>query len=370
MATATKTAADHLLDAQDIIRKKNATISALKSDLVRARRDADTAEEIRRTIFNLSEHDPAPPAWIRAPCKENGKRGAPITMWTDWHYSEVVRPEQVGGVNAYNAKIAKNRVTKLVNNTIDLCFNHMGRANTTYPGIIICLGGDMISGNIHDELTETNDRTSWQAVNDLTDLLAGSIDQIATKFGHVWLPCVVGNHGRGTLKPRAKNRVYTSFDWSIYTNLERYFKPNKHVKFSIPSEADAHFTVYGHRFMLTHGDALGVKGGDGIIAALGPIARGAFKIGRSEAMIGRDFDTLLMGHWHQQLWLPNAIVANSLKGFDEYAHITLRAPYSRPSQPLFFIHPEQGLTARWEVFLEPRRETQQNKQWLTWQSPQ
>lgn len=366
MSSPQKTDAERIADANEIIRRKNNEIQALKGSVAKLQREEDTAAEIRRVIFGLAEHTPEPPTWLSGKGGHSGSRGAPVTIWSDFHYGERIDPSQIGGVNEYNTTIAKKRVHKLVDTTIDLAFNHMGTAKTVYPGIIIALGGDMISGNIHDELAETNDRTPWQAVNDLTDLLAGCVDKMATKFGNVYLPCVVGNHGRGTHKPRFKNRVFTSFDWSIYTNLERHFKDNKHIRFSIPSEADAHFNVFGHRHLLTHGDALGVKGGDGIIGALGPVARGAIKIGRAEAQIGRDFDTLVMGHFHQTLWLPGIHVNNSLKGFDEFAMLAMRAKYSRPSQSLWFVHPEHGITARWEVFLEGIKKAAQSKEWVTW----
>jgi hypothetical protein len=243
----------------------------------------------------------------------------------------------------------------------------MGKG-ASYPGIVICLGGDMMTGDIHDELRENSWATPQQSVNDLTDVLASAIDAMATKFGRVFLPCVVGNHGRGTLKPRAKGRVYTSHEWLIYNNLERHFKRTKSVRFFISLETDAHFKIYGHRFLLTHGDALGVKGGDGIIGSLGPIARGAVKVGRSEAQIGRDFDTLLMGHWHQRMAPPGVIANGALIGYNEFARIHLRARYERPSQQLFFAHPEHGLTAMLPIYLEPRRKANEDKEWVAWQT--
>ena len=364
--SAIKTKDDQLADAMEIIRQKNSELTRQAQTIKQIRRENDTAEAIRQEIWGLATHTPQPPVWVSGKGGNRGQRGAPITCWSDWHYGEVVDPEQIGGVNKFNAQIAKQRAKILVDGTIDIAFNHRGKVDTVYPGIVVCLGGDMISGHIHDELTQTNDRTAWQAVNDLTDLLAGCIDKIATKFGRVFLPCVVGNHGRGTLKPRNKGRVYTSFDWSIYCNLERHFKNTKTIQFMIPGEADAHFSLFGHRYLLSHGDALGVKGGDGLIGALGPIARGTIKVGRSEAQLGRDFDVLIMGHWHQTLWLPNAIVNNSLKGFDEYAHTTLRAQYSRPSQVLWFSHPEHGITDRWEVFLDEKRHSAKEKVWVSW----
>ena len=190
---------------------------------------------------------------------------------------------------------------------------------------------------------------------------------MAGRFGKAFIPCVVGNHGRSTKKMQMKQRVFTSHEWNIYCNLERYFRQSKHVQFMIPSEADAFFTVFGHRYMLTHGDSLGVKGGDGIIGAIGPIMRGNLKTHRSEAEIKRDFDTMVIGHWHQYLTLPGLIVNNSFKGYDEYARLGLRAPYSRPSQALWFTHPEHGITAHWQVYLEKLRTANTDMKWVEWQ---
>lgn len=329
-------------------------------------RDNDTAESIRKTIYGLAERSPEPPEWIIRD-GEAGSRGCPVTMWSDWHYGETIAAEEVGGVNQYNVKIAKARAKRLVDTTVDLCTNHMGRAKVQYPGIVICLGGDMIGGDIHEELARTNERTTQESINDLTDILGAGIDAMAGKFGRVFVPCVVGNHGRSTHKPAMKKRVFTSHEWNIYCNLERYFRKSKHVQFLIPGESDAFFNVFGHRYLLTHGDSLGVKGGDGIIGAIGPIMRGTLKVHRSEAQIGRDFDTAIMGHWHQYLTLPGLIVNNSFKGYDEFARLALRAPYSRPSQALWFTHPEHGVTAHWQVYLEGLESANRTSEWVGWQ---
>ena len=367
MGSAAKTDADRLLDANEIIRRKSAEITNLRSDLARLHRDNDTAETIRKTIFGLAQHDPAPPTWTHRLGGPSEHRGGPCTIWSDWHYSEVIDPDQVAGANEFNCAIAKRRAQKLVDTTIDLCYNHMGSAGKNYPGIVIMLGGDMLSGNIHEELAETNERTSWQAVNDLTDILAGCIDTMAAKFGKIFLPCVVGNHGRDTIKPRLKQAVFHSYDWGIYCNLARHFRDTKHIKFMIPNQTDARFDVFGHRYLLTHGDNIGVKGGDGIIGALGPIMRGSLKLHTSEAEIGRDFDTACICHFHQYIALPGLIVNNSFKGFDEFARLRLRAKYSRPSQALWFTHPQHGITAHWQVYLEAKfNRRKASKEWLTW----
>jgi predicted phosphodiesterase len=348
------------------LEKAKAELAAARRDIKALQKEHDTAETIRRTIYTLAERTPEPPDWIDPTRGASGSRGVPMMLWSDWHYGEVVRPEEVGGMNEFNADIAAARITKLVDTSIDLAFNHMGRAEKEYPGAVVCLGGDMLSGDIHEELFATNDRTTQQCINDLTDLLASALERVADTFGKVFVPCVVGNHGRASRKPRMKGRVYTSHEWNIYCSLERHFRHDKRVQFFIPGETDAYFKVYGHRFLLTHGDSLGVKGGDGIIGAIGPIVRGKIKVGHSEAEIGRNVDTLLMGHWHQMLWLPGCIVNGALKGYDEYARLAMRAPYAPASQALWFVHPEHGITAKWEVILDNSNHAEE-REWLSWQ---
>lgn len=359
------TASTRLATDEDKLRTK---LKLIEAELAAVHRENLSAEIIREKLYSLAAETPDPPKWI-APKKGKGKStGIPIAIWSDWHYGERVFVNEVAGANTFNRKIAQERIKRLVQQTIDLASNHM--VHTTYPGIVVCLGGDMISGNIHEELRETNDGSLQMTLLEVQEQLIMALSQMADTFGKVFVPCVVGNHGRMTHKPRAKQRVFENYEWNLYCQLERYFRNDKRVQFMIPGETDAYFSVLGHRFLLTHGDALGVKGGDGIIGAIGPIARGAVKIGRSEAQIGRHFDTLLMGHWHTYIPRGDAspvLVNGSLKGFDEYARTFLRVPYSRPSQSLLFVHESHGITAQWQVYLDQRRNSMARAPWVSWQ---
>ena len=274
-------------------------------------------------------------------------------MFADWHCSEVVEAAQTNGINAYNLAIADRRIERLVETTISLCRDHHGKS---YPGIVACLVGDFVSGALHPELAKTDELEVLPTVLWVLDRLEAALIKLADEFGEVFVPCVAGNHGRNTLKPEFKRYAYKNFDWLIYKLLEARFAANrryaKQVRFQIDDSNMAFFRVFNKRFMLVHGDQMGVKGGDGIIGAIGPIMRGTIKVRGQQMTMGRDFDYLLLGHWHQMLWLPQAIVANSLKGFDEYAQNALRAVPSAPSQPLFFVHPKWGITSKWEVMVE------------------
>lgn len=369
-AASIQTAKEKGLTAESVIRDPVAILKTkvkmLTAELASVHRTEDTAESIRKTIYDLAEMTPDPPTWINAPRPVN-LPGVPVALWSDWHYGETVSANELGGVNEFNHEIADQRIKRLVDTTINLSIDHM--VNPKYPGIVICLGGDMISGTIHEELRETNEGPVQKSLLRLQEQLIAALTTMADRFGKVFIPCVVGNHGRMKLKPHAKHKVYENYEWNLYCQLEAYFKKDKRFQFFIPGEADAYFTVLGHRFLLTHGDSLGVRGGDGIIGALGPICRGAIKVGRNQAQIGRDFDTLLMGHWHTYIPRGEAapvIVNGTLKGFDEYAHLFLRVPYSRPSQALWFVHQEHGITAQWQVFLDKRRNAVESSEWVSW----
>jgi hypothetical protein len=340
-------------------------VRALKASLAAVHRDNLTAEVVRKHILGLSAQTAEPPRWLAKPSKTSGVAGVPCTLWSDWHWGEVVDPAQLNGVNEYNMAIAQERARNLVERVIDLCYSHMTGAD--YPGIVVCIGGDMISGDIHDELSETNEQPTMPVMLDLLGVLAWALKTLADRFGRVFVPCVAGNHGRNTHKPRMKQRAYSNFDWLLANLLERHFADDKRIQFHIPAGTDANFAIYGHRYLLTHGDNLGVKGGDGIIGSLGPILRGTFKTSNASGAMGMPFDTILMGHWHQLMQMRRIIVNGSLKGWDEFAKTALRAPPEAPAQALWFTHPKHGITCQWPIYLGPPRQPA-NDDWVSWSS--
>lgn len=350
----------------DLVREQSALIGALKADIAYFKKELNFAQAIAEEIRRTFDYTPTIPDWVDGRNATPGTRGGPLSILSDIHYGEHVKAAQVNGVNEYTPEIANDRLKRYVSNLIDLCENHMGRAEAKYPGLVLCMGGDMGSGNIVEELRNTDLLTPEQTTQELTDVLAGVVDNLATYFGRLFIPCVVGNHGRDTLKTHYKDTVFHNRDWAIYMNLARVFKDNKNIRFFIPEAFDAYFTLFGHRFFLTHGDLLGVKGGDGIIGNLGPIARGAIKIRNSEAQIGRNIDTALFCHFHNYYDLQTVVVNGSVKGFDEFSKNALRAGYERPTQALLFVHPEWGRTIRTPIYLERRNTARENQVWVEW----
>lgn len=323
---------------------------SLNAEIKSIHRDEISAENVRELIVGLRDGLPDPPNWMIDP-KPGGSAGVPLTLWSDWHIGEVVSKEQVGGINEFNIPIARARVKRLVEVIIDLCFNHT--VNPEYPGIVVCLGGDMVSGNIHD-LPETNDGTLTEQAKECYSLIASSLKALAEKFARIHVVGVVGNHGRMSFKTKSKNRVQDNIEWMLYHFLEAHFHDDKRITFQIPGETDALFEVAGHRFLLTHGDSTGARGGDGIIGAIGPIVRGEKKVRDTASMSDVFYDTALMGHYHQKVSLDAVIVNPSLKGYCEFARTVLRARPERPAQTLIFVHPHYGIIDEKRVWLEKK----------------
>ena len=336
----------------------------LRAELRGAHREQLDADSIRELIGNLAKADTKIPKWVpQVKPKKTGVEEVPMTIWSDWHYGETVDIDETAGVNEYNPAIARKRIRQLVESTIDLCRNH-GPGN--YPGVVVNLLGDFISGGLHPELVRTDAVGVMPAAIQVRDLLVWGLEQMADEFGKVFCPCASGNHGRNTPKPEYKGYLEHNFDWLIYQMLIRHFSDDKRISFLVPDANECYFRIYGHRFLAVHGDMLGARGGDGIIGSIGPIMRGEFKTRNQASATDRPYDFLLMGHYHQQLWLPRAIVANSIKGYDEYVKNSLRASPSEPSQPLWMVHPLHGITVKRDVLVSPHTKVGAEPTWLQW----
>jgi hypothetical protein len=341
----------------------NAEITQLRADLAAAERKAAQAQitetMVREGIIGLVEAPVQVPSWLLKAGTITAAPGVPTLFCSDWHWDEVVKPSQIGGVNEYNRALAHSRLQALVETAIYLC--RIISPKMDYPGMVVPLGGDMISGNIHDELVATNQFNTMPTILDILGKLIWMIDRLLEVFPRLFLPCVSGNHGRDTRKIWVKDRHATSFDWLIYNLLAKHYENDKRVTFLIPDGPDAYYRVYGHRYLLTHGDQF--RGGDGLIGVLGPIIRGDHKKRSRNAQIDMAYDTMLLGHFHQYIHHSRVIVNGSLKGYDEYAYSN-NFGYEEPQQALWLNHPKHGITYRMPVKVD-RTKQEHKTEWVS-----
>ena len=311
----------------------------LKAQVRELEADLDQAE-IRSQLFTqLAGHTYKSPAWLtRKPKKSSG---VVCTILSDTHFDEVVRPEEIGYRNEYNRKIAVDRLKTYFQKIILLTKDYITGVN--YEGCVLFLGGDIFSGDIHEELSETNEDTMLASVIFWTEQITAGINLLAEHFDYVHIPCVVGNHGRRTRKPRHKLRAKDNFDWFLSKTLEQRFIGSKKVTFDVAAGADLMVDVQDTTYLLTHGDQ--AKGGGGIGGIWPPLMR---MVARKRQ--NTDFDYMVLGHFHQLIMAPSSgfLLNGSLKGYDEYASIGNFA-FEAPQQALWINVPGKGVL--WQTAL-------------------
>jgi len=324
--------ADHGDDIRRLVRDYDARLKARDAQIRDLRKQLDLVTAIDQAKLK-------PPRWLAPPKSPKGHRATAVFVLSDTHFGETVDPLEVDGLNAYDDAIASRRLRTWTEKCIRMTRDYV--SGVTFDGAVLLIAGDVFSGTIHDELTETNTETLYASVVRWLDPLEAAINALVDHYGWLHIAAVVGNHSRRTRKPRAKHRAQDNLEWLYYKVLSREHRGDKRVTWQVPDSADALVPIYGHRFLLTHGDQF--RGGSGISGALAPLMLGSHRKGRRAQTAGRPYDYLVMGHWHQQLTLPGIIVSGTLKGFDEYSYVSNFA-YEEPSQAFWVSTPERAVT--------------------------
>lgn len=319
----------------------------LREQLEAAHEDSVSNERLIRIIRNASDSDSQSDlSWLTYKSKGDSSKSIPVLFLSDLHFDEVVEASQVEYVNQYNRDIAKKRIISVFDNALDLLTR---RLKGKYAGCVVALGGDLLSGNIHEELAETNEATILDSILTLTDLLEAGIRQMAHEFGKVFVPCVVGNHGRIHKKPRFKFRVQQNYEWLVYQLLAKRFANDANVTFEIPDATDVTFKLFGVTFLLTHGDQF--KGGSGISGIFTPLMLGASRKLKRQQAVQKPFDVMMCGHFHSYIHTNSLIINGTTKGYDEFAY-GMNFPFEKPQQALFLVNEKHGVTIRLPVLCD------------------
>jgi len=345
------------------IRNEIEEAAAFDTDAARLRRQRDSLtnenlrlqerlNEVEKCLSIVERAEGAslnPPEWL-SPSKPKQSAATLCVMLSDTHFDEVVNPNEMEGLNCYNRQIAVLRLEKWAQNVVKLARHYL--SGVSYDGIVVILGGDIFTGDIHEELALTNEDTMIGSLLFWSEKVAAAIQLLCDEFKKCYVVSVVGNHSRTTRKPRMKQRARTNFDYLLAKMVERHFEKNKRILFDIPESADALINVYGHGHLITHGDQ--VSGGGGIGGIYPPIMRMRARKQARYLATGKSFVTLWLGHWHQYLSTPSMIVNGSLKGADEFS-LLMGYGHEPPQQALAIVTPERNITIQAPVFCVDRK---------------
>jgi hypothetical protein len=264
----------------------------------------------------------------------------------DIHLGSIQPAYEVERINAYSPDIAKKRCFEYCRRLIEWVTLH--RHSYTINELVILVVGDMISGDIHEELRVTNEYPAPIQSVEAGVLLGDMIAYVAPYFQMVRVEFIVeDNHGRLSKKPQAKEAGLNSFNYVVGFIAKERTKQLKNLKFNIYPQYEAVVQVSTRRYLCTHGH--GVMGWSGF-----PYYGIERKVSK-EALVrmnGPDmskFHRVIMGHFHAPLSHQWYWIGGSVQGTDAFDHKQGR--HAPPSQPSWMVHPKWGEFDRTDFWL-------------------
>lgn len=351
---------EDILKREDDIDRKLLALKAEETSVQRLSRAAKhelaaVVEERDRALVELDVMARASrqtPSWAKVRKTTKDHYGTLLALFSDLHASEVVNSNEIDGYNKYNLAIAELRTERFFRRTIHVSRNYL--AGVTYDGIYLALLGDLVSGDIHDELVETNECSTLETVFEVVPWLVKGIEMLADEFGKVHVVSSPGNHGRNSKKPRHKKRSANNADTLIARLVARDMSSSKNITFDIPQSSDVGYAIYDSVFTGEHGDNLRFNG-TSEIGSIGPVKRGTGRMIRQAQELGKPFKYSTIGHFHQFVpaYTQGFVMNGSIKGYDEYAKDGKFAP-EIAQQALMVVTPEHGITVTAPIFVADR----------------
>ena len=336
----------------------DAEIARLRSELASYRgrykaalQQIDAERERADSIAGLSGIKSVRPALTKS-VKGRKHQATVIVALSDWHTEELVREETVNGLNAFDVEICERRIGELSERFATLLEHE--RQLVKVDRVVVWLGGDFITGHIHEDCAELAQKAPLAAMRWAGERIQGFLDMVAGMAKEVIVVTSSGNHGRSN---HGKIRVGTELDHSFEQNAYLTMAADerrKNVRWQVSGGYLNCLDLDGFKVRFHHGHALVYNGGVGGIA-----------IGAAKAIAAWDkiehADLTVFGHYHQFSWLrAGRYVSNgSLIGHSAYA-VKIKATYEPPCQAFIVVdHGRREVTKALPIFCD--RDLQQRR---------
>lgn len=303
----------------------------------RAQRKTNTFEERALSVLADAIEARKPSYSPRAIPKKAPSEHEFVLLWSDTHAGEVVSEVETSGINSYDWATMVRRL-EAVRRAV---FSYADNRPFPVHRLHVCALGDMLSGNIHDELVETNEVPLAEATVQFAIDGSAWLESFLERFAEIRFSGVVGNHPRSTRKPHAK-RAFDNADWLVYHAMQGYLRKQPAIKWDIPKAAAHPVEIANKRCLLLHGQ--------GIRSSMpgvpwGGVVRRVTALDQQYTSKGMPIDHYFLGHFHQSnAVLQGRVLMNgSVKGVDEYSLQAFGGGVS-PQQLLLTFSRKRGLT--------------------------
>jgi len=263
-------------------------------------------------------------------------------------------------LNEYNFDIFNKRMYGWANQVL----KHTAYRRQIAPidELMVPMLGDMISGDIHDELARSNQMNNMEQMIRGASIIAQALMYLAPHFTKITVPCVVGNHGRMTRKPPMKDK-FMDWDYMLYQWVATFCKNQDNIEFHIPRSFMTTFKIHDKVVLIMHGDSISGAGSSGAITGAIAKLRSVFQFRKTlqreiedsmddDAAI--EFDSVMIGHFHRideiDIGTGELHICGTMKGPDEFALQRLHAA-TKPKQLVTYWHPQYGYIGRDIIYL-------------------
>jgi hypothetical protein len=262
-------------------------------------------------------------------------------MRSDAQVGQYTDSAWVQGISRYDKDIYECRVQKLADK-INLFKKQDGPSLGLNKAVVYKLGDQVEGEGIFKGQSFALDLAGVEQLFHSAEVEYKFIMFLASIFCIVDIYCVPGNHGRPGRK--GDNHPKTNFDYVFYRILQMMLanQPNVHI---YVSESPSMLIEQGKfRFLLNHGD--NAKSWNGIpYYGLDRVAR------KVHDLYGMIINYNLCGHHHTPCNLADRVIMNGcLPGGSDFSVNQLIAA-SRPSQKVFYFHPEYGINRESNLYL-------------------
>lgn len=255
---------------------------------INAERIYEAAKEIAKSIGLKSE------TW-KSNKKFSNISSTAVLHVSDWHIGEV---DNVDGFNKYNYNVAEQRVKLLTEKY--LSWIETQRHAYNIEELVIIATGDMISGDIHDELSRTNEFSVPEQICRAASLFTKMVNELAREFKKIRVEyIVIDNHSRTTKKMQfGDGRNYENY--TIGTMISKILESNEKIIVNVYPEIEHIINVENLKYLIMHGNS--IRGGSNGI----PLAAIQKRVS-SEAFVRMNkdqshwFNKIIMGHYHVPL---------------------------------------------------------------------
>jgi hypothetical protein len=257
-----------------------------------------------------------------------------VIVLSDWHYGQLVKAVEVGGLSEYNPCIARKRLQLLADRIIRFLEYHPNRPTE----IVIATLGDMVDGSILRGNQQSNIEFGvCKQVIEGVEIISDFIILLSAHFQKIRFYGVYGNHAR--LTPNPKDAPPSeNFDLLMYHFIQQRLKEIKGITVDYTEAQHMVVEINKHNFWLDHGDTVRGWAGYPYYGA----DRQKNNVQAMLQMFSEKADYMLMGHHHRLGYFNNIVANGSFVGGDLFSIGKLRR-MGIAEQMLFGVNEKHGI---------------------------